>query len=578
MYERSAIILERYFDKMFGYDLKNNIKTNFIDYTELVECLEKYKNITEEEDNIIQEYERIANKIRESQKLQESLQKKNSKFQDERNNIFQNIDEDVVSMQKKLENLNNSIYNIDEDIKENATKFVEIIQEFNEKTAIRSTCGKNKRGIENEYNKKLNETLDDYRGIDTNFQKLAKKFIEMPTNEIRKEIKDKMIKNGEKEKIPFSTKVIDKAIDLELEIQKKETQILSNIYEKTNRLFNEIKNNNTKIERHKKVIKDSKCQLDFIFAIKEYLIKFLDNERLTAVNSQDEHVSLMNEACKNFEEDVKQINNLYTLLLKEITKKTTKKAYNELYNLEYLQTLEDKADEFDEQIKRLNLSVTIINPNYWRIEGMKKIYDVFYKCVTEEYERDLSEYQLTSEDNNADISEVIEEENQDIADHIEPKKSKNEKNKEREEIDKKIDMILGFDEGEENDDDWDDDWDDENLDYESKDEVEDDWNDDELDDFDDDWESEEIENEESEDDWNIDEDNEDNEDDWDDELDEDTENEEIENKDDDKIFDDEETKDDEWENEFIKIDNKKKKDKHAKKTHKKGFFSKFKKD
>ena len=39
MYERNAIILERYFDKMFGYNQKNNIKTNFKDYSELVESL-----------------------------------------------------------------------------------------------------------------------------------------------------------------------------------------------------------------------------------------------------------------------------------------------------------------------------------------------------------------------------------------------------------------------------------------------------------------------------------------------------------------------------------------------------------
>ena len=55
MYERNAIVLERYFNQMFGYNMKNNIKTNFKDYCELVEYFEKYRDITDEEDNIMQE-------------------------------------------------------------------------------------------------------------------------------------------------------------------------------------------------------------------------------------------------------------------------------------------------------------------------------------------------------------------------------------------------------------------------------------------------------------------------------------------------------------------------------------------
>ena len=72
MYERNAIILERYFDEMFGYNMRNNIKTNFKDYSELVACLEKYKDISEEEETIMQEYDSIANKIREIQKSQDN--------------------------------------------------------------------------------------------------------------------------------------------------------------------------------------------------------------------------------------------------------------------------------------------------------------------------------------------------------------------------------------------------------------------------------------------------------------------------------------------------------------------------
>ena len=102
MYERNAIILERYFDKLFGYDKKENLKTNFKDYCELVDCLERYRDISDEEENIIQEYDLIANKIRDIQVNQEKLNKKNIKYQEEREEIFQNIDENPELMKNKF--------------------------------------------------------------------------------------------------------------------------------------------------------------------------------------------------------------------------------------------------------------------------------------------------------------------------------------------------------------------------------------------------------------------------------------------------------------------------------------------
>ena len=51
MYERNAIVLERYFDSAFGYDRKNNLKTNFAEYSELVKCLEEYKNVYNPDDD-----------------------------------------------------------------------------------------------------------------------------------------------------------------------------------------------------------------------------------------------------------------------------------------------------------------------------------------------------------------------------------------------------------------------------------------------------------------------------------------------------------------------------------------------
>ena len=216
--------------------------------------------------------------------------------------------------------------------------------EFNEKSKIRTECGKSRRTIEKDYNKIVNRTLDDYKEINTDIVEKAKQFRDIPTEEIEEELKEKIKENGEKEKIPFNMDVIKKAISLNIDIQKKETEILTSIYDKTSRLFTEIKKNNTKSEKHKKTIKDAKSKLEFVGALKEYLVQFLDNERLTAVNGEKEHNKLMKEACENLDEDLIQINNLYTLLLKEITKKITKKSYTEMYNYDYLIALENKSE------------------------------------------------------------------------------------------------------------------------------------------------------------------------------------------------------------------------------------------
>ena len=41
MYERNAIVIDRYFASIFGYDSKNNLKNNSSNYFELVSNMEK---------------------------------------------------------------------------------------------------------------------------------------------------------------------------------------------------------------------------------------------------------------------------------------------------------------------------------------------------------------------------------------------------------------------------------------------------------------------------------------------------------------------------------------------------------
>ena len=76
MYERNAIVIDRYFSSVFGYDKKNNLKNNANNYFELVGILEKYQEASEVENNVMDEFEKIANRIKEIQKKQELLDEK----------------------------------------------------------------------------------------------------------------------------------------------------------------------------------------------------------------------------------------------------------------------------------------------------------------------------------------------------------------------------------------------------------------------------------------------------------------------------------------------------------------------
>ena len=138
-------------------------------------------------------------------------------------------------------------------------------------------------------------------------------------------------------------------------------------------------------------------------------MSFLDNERITAISGEKAHKVMMDQACKDFDSDMVQIHNLYNLLLREISGKSTKKAYKEFYNGTYLLGIEETEKSFNQEVNTIKSKSgvgAIINTNYWRIEGIKNIYEVFNEKVEEQYGRDLAEFMPQPE-----IEEVVEEEN-----------------------------------------------------------------------------------------------------------------------------------------------------------------------
>lgn len=396
MYERSAIVLEKYFNKIFGFNEKNNLKNLYNSYKNIIEETCKYQEIIEEEEKQIEQFDQIANEIRNIQQEQKKLYKSNIKLEEDRNKLFDDLDEDPALLEKKLEKIGQTILSNNERLEELKNGFTENLNEFNERQKERNKCSKARRIEEGTHIQLIEGLKKELQEIDINKIKELKQFASAETlDDIKKEIAEIMISNGKDEKVKFNEDVVEKSVNARTKIAQKEAESYILVYDKTKRLLNEIENEDIKLDKYQKTLRDVSVKLEFLKAEKEYIVSFLDNERMTAINGLKAHKVMMAEACEKFELDIEQFENLYQLVLREIAGKSTKKAYNELYNKEYLKNIEEKEKNFEEAINNIKLKAgTIINSNYWRIDGIKNIYEVFQNEITTKFGKDLSEYQL----------------------------------------------------------------------------------------------------------------------------------------------------------------------------------------
>ena len=368
MYERSAIVLERYFDKIFGENKENNLKTNYGNYTRIIE----------EEEKVIRKFDEIAVEMEKIQKEQSEIHESNLEMENERNRLFNDLGENPNTLDNKLKKIEDVLDKNNEKLKKLREDYVKAMVIFIERQKER-----------NEYANKMFELINP-RDVQE-----MKNFINSDKEKHKKEIIQIMIRNGKSEKIQFSPQVIEKAVDIRMNIAVQEANLYISIYERTKKILNEINNENIKLNKAEKLLRDVSVKLAFLNAYKEYIIGFLDNERMTAINGKKTHEKLMEEACKNFDADISQIGNLYELILKETTGKSTKKAYKELYNKNYLKEIEENEKDFEEEVTNIKINMgTVINSNYWRIEGIKNIYKVFQEEVSEKFNKDLSEYRI----------------------------------------------------------------------------------------------------------------------------------------------------------------------------------------
>lgn len=395
MYERSAIVLERYLDKLFGFNKEKNLKDSFFNFKDLIEEIKEYKSMVTEEEKVLRKFDDIAKEIRAIQRLQEKLSLSNQKLEDERNKAFNAIDDNPNTIQTKLEKIEEIVQENNEQLKRLREDYIRAFVIFIEREKDRSKCSRNKKDIEANHISNINRIIRDFKGIAGQDVQRMKSFIDSDKQAIKINIIDTMIKNGKNEKVAFDEKVISEAVDVRINISKEEAICYLTIYEKLRKLLIEMEDDNLKLDKYERCLRDISVKLAFLKAEKEYIVEFLDNERMTAMAGAKAHQKMMEEACEDFELDIEQINNLYELILKEIAGKSTKRAYNELYNKNYLKDIQEKELSFERELTSIRLNMgAVINSNYWRIEGIKNVYEVFQKEVTDKFDKDLSDYKL----------------------------------------------------------------------------------------------------------------------------------------------------------------------------------------
>ncbi len=393
MYERSAIVLERYFEEKLGLNKRSNLKINYENFRTIIEEMQNYQTIIKEEEQVIKEFDTVAKEIQSIQKTQERFYKLNQKLEDDRNRLFNTLDEDPQNLEKKLDQISENIIKNNEEMKSLKVNFITFVTEFIEKQSERNKYTKSRRLVEANNMNNIERATKDWKEIEEEIIKSIKETALYDEN-IEEQLSKIMINNGKDEKVGFNEGVIQQAIKARLDIAREEGQCYVIVYDRMRRLLQEIENDNVKIVKYQKFSRDIYVKLKFLSAKKDYITRFLDNERMTAINGATVHKQMMEEACQNFEADIAQIDNLYELILKEIAGKATKKSYKELYNKTYLKEIEEKEKNFEQEVNRIRITGTIINSNYWRIEGIKNIYETFLKEVSENFDKDLSEYTL----------------------------------------------------------------------------------------------------------------------------------------------------------------------------------------
>lgn len=408
MYERNAIVLERYFYEIFDFKNSSNLRDNYYNYRKLFECYGILCDAKEKEKICQNEFDIASKEIVKLQKNQEKLYNKSAKFEYSRYIIFCNTTEKTEDIEKHLSKVNEDVQKNNDELKELGEKFVQAVVDYNEKELNLKDAIAAKEKAQEEYDNTYETAKKCYDEITEELLNNAKEFIKSDNKDNRKELQEIFENNGKNEKNSFDPDVISNTISKSFEIYKIEMDIYLAGHDRISKLFEEIENNSVKNDKHTKYYRDSKAKLDFLNSEKEYIIQFLDNERIGAIYDKKAHRKLMLEACKKFVLDFAQIEKLYDIIIKEAAGRSTKKIYKENYNKEYIIDLANASVEPSLDTGKMRQdAIAFMNLNYWRASGMQSVYDTFEEVVTTIYEKDLSEF-IPQELKEQEVEEIVE--------------------------------------------------------------------------------------------------------------------------------------------------------------------------
>ena len=145
MYERSAIVLERYFENLLGYREDCNIRDNFSNYCKLVEKLEKYQINFEKEAEATREFRASVNRVKAVQASQEKLYQRNAELEYNRNLLFGNIEGKVEETRKCIEKIEQDVEENHNAMKETKEQLIEALEDYNVKRFELSKCKRYKK-------------------------------------------------------------------------------------------------------------------------------------------------------------------------------------------------------------------------------------------------------------------------------------------------------------------------------------------------------------------------------------------------------------------------------------------------
>ena len=166
MYERSAIVLERYFNTLFGLNKKTNIYDCYKSFKDIIEEIEKYQVDVNDESKALDEYEDISRKIERIQNRQEKISREIIKLEEERKILFENISDISSNVERKLIKIEDNISKNNNELKELRITYIEYLGEYWKKLETKEKHINIKRETEENYFTIVNNATENIDNID----------------------------------------------------------------------------------------------------------------------------------------------------------------------------------------------------------------------------------------------------------------------------------------------------------------------------------------------------------------------------------------------------------------------------